>query len=132
MRGFGEVMQPSNLWALIGGVILVAVVVYFGFQAVDATGLAAQLGTATVISKEHKKAGKTYRTDIVAGQTRVIPQDTPEMYLVKLRIGDKETTHAVERDLFDSLNNGDQLAVSYQQRRFTGGVQVIRVERRSN
>jgi hypothetical protein len=82
-----------------------------------------------VTGKEHRAAGKTYRTDIVGGQTRVIPQYTPEMYLVRLRIDGKETAHALEKDLFDSLSNGDRLVVTYQQRRFTGGLQVTSVQR---
>ena len=71
-------MQPANWWPLLGGLILIAVLQYFGFQAVDAAGLQPQTGTAIVLGKEHKPPGKSYRTDIVGGQTRVIPQRGPQ------------------------------------------------------
>lgn len=122
-------MQPANWWPLLGGLILIAVLVYFGFQAVDAAGLQPQTGTATVLGKEHKPPGKSYKTDIVGGQTRVIPQYTPDLYLLKLRFGNQETTAAVERDLFDAIAVGDQVSATYQRRRLSGGLQVIRVQR---
>ena len=122
-------MKPAFLWPVAGAVILVSVLSYFGFQAVDAAGLADQQGTATVLGREHRDAATKYRTELIGGQTRVIPQHTPEMYIVTLRIGNQETTHAVDRALYDSLRTGDQLAVVYQQRRISGGLQVTRVEK---
>jgi hypothetical protein len=121
-------MQPANWWPLLGGLILVAVLAYFGFQAVDAAGVQPQTGSAIVLGKEHKPPGKSYKTDIVGGQTRVIPQYTPDLYLLKLRIGNQETSAAVDRDLFESIAEGDRVSVTYQRRRLTGGLQVIRVK----
>ena len=122
-------MQPANWWPLLGGFILIVVLLYFGFQAVDAAGLQPQTGTAIVLGKEHKPPGKSYRTDIVGGQTRVIPQYTPDLYILKLRIGSQETSAPVDRDLFDSVGNGDRVSVTYQRRRLTSGLQVISVRR---
>jgi hypothetical protein len=122
-------MKAANIWPAAGAVILVVVLGYFGFQAADGTGLTDKRGVAIVIGKDHRDAAKTYRTENVGGQTRVIPQYTPEMHILKLRIGDLETSHAVPRELFQSVGNGEQLAVTYQQRRISGGLQVTAVQR---
>jgi hypothetical protein len=122
-------MKAANIWPAAGAVILVIVLGYFGFQAVDATGLSDQRGAAVVTGKEHRDAAKGYRTENVGGQTRVIPQTTPEMYILKLRIGDQETTHAVARDLYNTVGNGEQLTVTYQRRRISGGLQVTGIAR---
>jgi hypothetical protein len=59
----------------------------------------------------------------------VIPQYTPDLYILKLRIGSQETSAPVDRDLFDSVGNGDRVSVTYQRRRLTSGLQVISVRR---
>src|ERR1700733_11871365 len=119
---------PAQWMPVFGGVILVAIAGYFGFQALDGIGLSMQPGIAVVIGKEYRPAKKTYRTDVIGNQTRVVPQVNPEMYILKLRIGEKETVGLVERDLFNTLSNGDRLSVTYQRRRVTGGLQVVGVQ----
>jgi hypothetical protein len=103
--------------------------VYFGFQGFDAFGLSQKTGTAVVIGKEHLPAKRTYRTDYIAGHTRVVPQVTPDLHVWDLRIGDNKTSTAVEPSLFETISNGDRVAVTYQQRRLTGKLQVTSVRR---
>ena len=114
----------SNIWPLMGGLIVLAVVLYFGFRAVDAAGIPRQSGSATVTGKEYRPAAKTYRTDLVGGQTRAIPQVSPERYVLKLEFEGKDTECTVSRDLYQSLQQGDRVQVVYQKRRLTGALQV--------
>ena len=131
IRGIGGVTVRDRLW-LSGSVFFAVVAAWFGFHVADGAGLATHSGTAVVIGKEYKAARTTYHSEVVGRETRVFSERIPEMYLVKLRIGGKEATYAAKRDLFNSVNKGDQVAVKYGQRRFTGGLEVIRVERRWN
>ena len=121
-------MSGSGNWMpLAGGVILIAVLGYFGFQGIDGFGLAQKAGTAVLTGKEHVPSKKTYRTDYIAGRPRVIPQFAPEMYLMKLRLAGDETSAAVDRAVFDAVNSGDQVAITYQQTRLTGKLQITSV-----
>jgi hypothetical protein len=119
--------NSANWWPIMGAVIVVCVIIYFGFQTVDVRGLENQAGTATVTGKEHRPPGKTYRTEVVAGRTRTIPQHTSDTYVVKFTLDGKEFEHPVDREFFEAVGNGDRLAVTYQKRRLTGGVQVVSV-----
>jgi hypothetical protein len=114
---------------MLGAVILVAVIGYFGFQGLDSYDLSKQTGAAVVTGKEHMASKKTYRTDYIGGRPQVIPQFTPDMYVIRLRIGNTDASAAVDRELFEAMNNGDQLAVTYQRTRFTGRLQVASVHR---
>jgi len=112
---------------LAGGLILVAALAYFGFQGINDVGLPPKTGTAVVIGKEHVPSKKTYRTDYIAGRPRVIPQFVPEMYVLKLRLGNTESSAAVDQSLYEATNNGDQVAVTYQETRLTGKLQITGV-----
>lgn len=125
--GPGAMSSTGNFMPLVGGIILIAVGAYFGFQGIDALGLEQKAGTAVVVSKEHVPAKKTYRTDYIAGRPRVIPQFVPDTYLINLRLDGIQTAAAVDKSLFDVTNTGDQIAVTYQQRRITGALQISHV-----
>jgi hypothetical protein len=114
----------------LGAVILVAFAGYFGFTAADTMGLEPRRETVTVTSKEHVPAGTTYRTELIAGKTRTVPHAKPEQHILTFRVSGKEAEYPVERDLYESVSNGDQVEITYQQRRITGGVQVLSVKGR--
>jgi hypothetical protein len=120
-------MNGGNWMPLAGGLILLVVAGYFGFQGLDSFGLPQKTGTGVVISKEHVPSKKTYRTDYIAGRARAIPQVTPDLYVIKFRMGSEETSTAVDRSVFDAANNGDRVAVSYQETRLTGKLRVMSV-----
>jgi hypothetical protein len=121
-------MNTSDNWMpLAGGIILIVVLGYFGFQSVDAVSLPQKDGIAVVVGKEHVPPKKTYRTEYIAGRTQVLPQFNADLYVLKLRLKDTETATAVDRSLFEAANSGDQIAVTYRQRRFTGKLQITGV-----
>jgi hypothetical protein len=114
---------------IAGIVILICVGLYFLFMAVDGLGLEVQTGTAKVLGLEYREAGKTYTTEIINNRPYVRPQARPEMYLLKLDINGRETAGAVPRALYEAVQPGDQVRVTYQRRRITGLLQVLEVSR---
>lgn len=114
---------------VFGGVILVGVALYFLFMAVDGQALGNTKGTARVVDKEYREAGRTYTTEIIGGQTRTIPRVTPEMYILKLEIDGRQTEAPVAKSLYDAVNKGDKVQVVYRRRRITGALQVTDVIR---
>jgi hypothetical protein len=120
----------ANFMPVLGGIILVGVIAYLIFYAANTMGLENQTGTATVVGKEYRPAGVTYRVDQIGGKPRTVPQANPEKYLLKLSIGGKTLEHAVSRELYESLNSGDQVEITYRRKRITGAMQVIGVKRR--
>jgi hypothetical protein len=126
-----SVLPPAsaNFMYIVGAVVLVCVAFYFLFMAVDGWGLADRKGTARILAKGYKEAGKTYITQIVAGRPVVLPQAKPEMYLLKLDIDGKETECVVEKSLYDAVNPEDEIQVVYQKRRILGSLQVVKVTR---
>jgi hypothetical protein len=121
-------MKP-NFMAILGAIVLVGVGLYYAFYAADSVGLDNLQGTAVVTAKEHRAAGQTYSTEKVGNTTRVIPRATPEMYLLKLRVEEKDTAYPVSRDIYDAILEGNQVNVTYQLRRLTGAVQIVDLKR---
>jgi hypothetical protein len=120
--------NPLVVWKSIYITVLVGVALYLAFWAIDGQLLASQAGSATVVDKEYKKAGTTYRTERVGSTTRVIPYATPEMYILRLRVGSEEARWPVTKDVFDKARVNDQLQVRYAKRRITGSLKIISIE----
>ena len=119
----------NHYMVILGAVIVVCVALYFSFTAVDGVALGNQKGLATIVNKEHRGTKRGYSTEIIGGRTKAVPRVTPEMYILKLKLDGKETEFAVEKDLYNSVNAGDQVQVTYQRRRITGAIKIIEVIR---
>jgi hypothetical protein len=116
--------------AVLGGIVLVGVALYYAFYAADSLGLDSRTGTAVITGKEYRPSGKTYTTERIGNNTRVIPHTTGEMYLLKLRVSNKDTAYAVSRDVYEATGEGNEVEITYQQRRLTGAVQIVEMKRR--
>ena len=114
---------------IFGAIILVCVVGWYAFNAIDGIGLQSQTGTARVIDKEHRDAHQTYTTDIIGGQARTVARGVPEMYILKLDIAGHEATGAVDKNVYNAVNSLDVVQVTYQRRRITGRLQIVNVTR---
>lgn len=121
--------QPTNLMVYLGGIILAGFVIYFCFWAMNNLGLPEQSGTATVIGKAFHPAGKTYTTQKVGDRMLTVPQSTAEMYILALRIDEKETAFAAPKAIYDGLSDGARVNVIFKRKRLTGGLQVVSVTR---
>ena len=119
--------QSSNFMVILGGVIVAGVLIYSVFMAINNLGLQKKEGLATVVGKGYREAGRTYITQVVGKRTLTIPQTTPEMYILKLDIGGRQTEYAASRSLHNELNAGDKVRVAYQRKRITGSLQVLDV-----
>ncbi len=114
---------------VFGAVVLVGVILYYAFMAFDGMGLADHQVTATVLDKKHRGAANTYSTQIVGNRTLVVPQATPEMYVLSLDVNGIPSEILVDKMLYDAVGPKDRVRVTYQRRRFTGAVQVVTVTR---
>jgi hypothetical protein len=120
--------NPFVVWKSIYITVLAGVGLYLAFWAIDGQLLDSQVGSATVVDKEYRKAGITYRTERVGTTTRVTPYATPEMYILRLRVGSDEARWPVARDVFDKAHADDQFQVRYARRRITRSLQIVSIE----
>jgi hypothetical protein len=114
---------------ILGGLILVVVASYFLFNAVDGTGLASRTGRAAVVGKQYRPAAQTYTRQVIGNQTLNVPQTTPEMFVLDLELEGRRVQGTTDRALYERISAGDQVQVTYQQRRITGALQVLDVSR---
>jgi hypothetical protein len=112
---------------IAGLVILIAFGTYFLFLAVDGLGLQQQKYTATVVDREHRDAVMGNRIEIINRQPYVTPHVTDEKYILKLNVDGRRAEGVVRRSLFEAVQPGDQVQVTYQTRRLTGRIQVLAV-----
>ena len=118
-----------GVMTVLGAVILAAVVLYFLFTAVDGMGLATQIDSAAVAGKQHRPAARTSTPQVINGRTVNVPTTTPELFLLELDLHGRRVRGAADRTLFEDVQTGDPVQVTYQQRRFTGALQVLAVSR---
>ena len=121
--------RPGSFMYVFGAIILICVVGWYAFNAIDSLALENRTGMARVVAKEHRDARQTYTTDIIGGKAQTVPRTLPEMYILKLDIGGRETSGVVEKDLYSAVNPQDEVRVTYQRRRITGGLQIVSVTR---
>ena len=112
---------------ILGAIILVGVLGWMLFQAVDGLALQSSVAPARVVAKGYRAAGKTYITQIINNRPLVVPQTTPEAWILELDVADTRAQAAVSQETFDHLDIGDQVIVSLARRRVTGGVMIVSV-----
>ncbi len=112
---------------ILGGIILIAVGLYFIFWAVNTLGLENRSATATVTGKEYHPPGTSYQSQYIAGRNYTRLLRTPEQYVVLLHLLDQTAAGAVEPVFYERLKPGDQVRVSYQRRRLTGSLAVTKI-----
>lgn len=114
---------------VFGAAVVAGAVLWVLFTALDTFGLEDRRSAARVVAKGFRAAGKTYVTQIVGNRPVVLPQATPEMYLLTLALPGGEVECAVDKALHDGVRPGDEVRVTYRKRRIRGTLMVVRVER---
>ena len=114
---------------IFSGLVLAAVLVYFGWGALDHLGLADEKASAVVTSKHYYPPGVTYRTNIVAGRAWTMTDSTSELYVLELNVGQEPTGAIVSKDVHDALMAGDSVQVKMHRTRFTRRLEVTEVVR---
>jgi hypothetical protein len=116
------------MW-IVGLVILVCVALYLFFLAADGAALTSQTASAKVVGKGYREASRSYYTEIINGLPVAQPRITPETYVLTLALDGREVDCPVSLLLYDATNGGDQVNVTYQRRRITGALRVLKVSR---
>ncbi len=119
--------QPTNFMVIFGGIVVAGFLVYLIFMAANNFGLSEKKGTATILEKGYRQAGRTYITQVIGKRTMTIPQITPEMYILKLDINGRQAEFAASKSQYNALNAGDQVQMTYKHKRITGSMQVLNV-----
>ena len=112
--------NPARFMILFGAFILLIIIVYYGFMALNTMGLEDRSAFAEVVEKEYREEGKTYTTQIIGGRSLVRSQDTPELYIIHLELKGERISGPVNKKLYQVLRVGDDVEVIYRQRRITG------------
>lgn len=119
--------NPARFMILFGAFILLAIIVYYGFMAINTLGLEDHSAFARVVEKEYRKEGKTYTTQVIGGRSLIRSQDTPEMYIVHLDLNGEIISGPVGQKLYKVLRVGDEVEVIYRQRRITGSRHFVEI-----
>jgi hypothetical protein len=120
--------SPGTPMYLIGAVVLVGVLCYAVFMAIDTFGLESTVTRASVVSTGYRAAGQTYVTEIINNRPYVIPKTVPEAFLADVEIDGAVVTAAVDKAVHDRLRAGDPVTVTIRRTRLTGRTQVVGVE----
>ena len=114
---------------IFSAIVIAAVLLYYGFGALDRMALEVRTSVATVTGKQYAEGGKTYITNIAGGRAWTQSQETPETYAVALNVGEEATVGLVSKQMFESLNAGDKVNVKIRRTRITNRLEVIEVSR---
>jgi hypothetical protein len=114
---------------IFSGLILVAVIGYFAWGALDRLGLADEQASAVVTGKNYYPPGMTYRTNIVAGRAWTQSSPTSDAYVLLLNLGQEPTGAIVSRELYDAVRPGDGVQVRMRRTRLSRRLEVTDVVR---
>jgi len=106
-----EQPQPTNYMAVLGGIILAGVAIYAVFMGINSFGLPEKQGIA-----------------VIGNQMLTVPQNTPEMYILKGKIDGKDIEFPTSKALYKATDIGDKISVTYIQKRITGSLQIVDVK----
>jgi hypothetical protein len=110
-------------------VVLAAVVVYFLYGALDRLGLASERTTARVTGKQIAAGSTTYHTSVVAGRSWTQSSTNPDAPIVSLEVNGVATGGVVTPELYQALQPGDTVQVTFTRTRFSRQILVTDVRR---
>lgn len=114
---------------IFSGLVLLAVLVYFGWGVLDRAGLTEEEANAVVTTKRYYPPGTTYRTNIVAGRAWTQADATSDAYVLELKVGQEPTAASVSRESYASLQTGDSVRVRMHRTRLTRRLEIVDVLR---
>jgi hypothetical protein len=120
---------PNPFAYIFPAVALAAVTLYFAYGAVDRAGLSTYQAEARVTGKQFTPGSTTYTTDVIGGRSVTRANQNPEAYIVNLDMGGEQTGGAVSKQLYDSLEAGERVHVSYRRTRVSKRILVTDVRR---
>ena len=97
--------HQNNFMVILGAVIIVIVIGWFVFRAIDSLSLESFKATAIVEGKEFRPAGTTLMPQNASGTTHYTHQVTSENYLLKLLINNKTIYASVPKEKYEYSNS---------------------------
>lgn len=120
---------------IIMAVLLVAVLGYYAWGAIDRLGLQPETAQAVVTGKQINPPYTTYRSNIVAGRNYVQSDTSSEMPVLTLKMsghasgsGGEPTVAIVPRAQYEQTHVGDTVSLRYQRTRLSRQLEVIEVQ----
>ena len=110
--------------------VLVAVVGYYAYGALDRLGLDTRPAQARVTGKQFTPGSTTYNTNIAGGRAWTQSIENPDAYVLTLDLEGVATSAYVGKDLFELLKSGDEVVVQVRRTRLSRQLQVVDVVRR--
>jgi hypothetical protein len=120
--------QGNRPMTAFGLAVVVALVVYGVFMALNDFWLPERTGPARVVQKGVLQGGKTYSTRVIDGRPLVTGTATPEAYLLDLDLEGQDVQAVVPRATYDAVEPGARVEAAYVRRRLTGGIVVREVQ----
>jgi len=117
-----EVGNSLDFMTILGGLILLCVVLFFVFKAINHYGMNEQQGTATVVKKDFLPQRQDHLPN---GVINVVP----DRYQLRLSVEGKEGEFNVSKDMYDSIKLNDKVQVTYNRLRMTSGISITGVTR---
>lgn len=110
-------------------ITVAAMVIYFGYLALDRLGLPTKSEIAVVIAKRHYRGGEAPIVNIAAGRPWVQSQLQPDMFLLSFRSNNEQLNAAVSQETFEAVKPGDAVNIVTERRRLSGLSVVIDITR---
>lgn len=118
-----------NSYALTGIAIGAGIfAVIAGYYVINEVGLSDSSGEAIVVDKHYTPSGTSYRTTVVNNQTIVQPQATGDIYAVVYEIDGQQLLGTHDEALYEKLQIGDSVIVTFKTTRITQQKRVIDVQ----
>ena len=109
--------------------VLLAVVGYYAYGALDRLGLDTRSAQARVTGKQFTPGSTTYNTNDVADRAWTQSTENPDAYVVTLDVEGHPTSAYVSKELFEVLKSGDAVEVQIRRTRLSRQLQVVDVGR---
>jgi len=109
--------------------VLVSVVGYYLYGALDRYGLDTRSAQARVTGKQFTPGSTTYNTNIAGGRAWTQSTENPDAYVVTLDLEGHPASAYVSKELFKVLQSGDAVEVQVRLTRFSRKLQVVDVGR---
>ncbi len=110
-------------------VLLLAVLCYYAYGAVDRLGLPTRETAAIVTGKKFTPGSKTYNTNVVGGQTLTQSYRQADFYAVSVEVAGVQGIVLVDPATFAALQINDRVSVSIQRTRLSGQLLVTQLRR---
>jgi hypothetical protein len=121
--------SPNPFVYALPAVLLVGVVLYFLFGAVDRMGLETYQAEARITDKQFAAGSTTYNTNVVNGRNFTQAYQNPDVYMVTFELDGVPSGGLVDEQLYESLQPGERVHVQFRRTRLTGRVLVTHVSR---